>query len=545
MQTLRVNKLRWLARKLRAQRARTAGLGCWLAALALAGCTPGSAPVAGVALSIGGPEPVSLNPIFNNGISQNNLLRLMFEPLVASDAKGESQPALAATVPTVRNGGISADGLTITYHLRHDVRWHDGVAFTSRDIAFSTRAMLEATNPIASRRGYDQIQSLTTPDLYTVRIRLRRRFAPFVATYFSESDYPIYPVPAHRFAGAANLAHSAFAANPVGTGPFEFVKWDRGNKIDLRANSRYFRGVPKIQTLSWHCIDNENTKLAQLRSGEVDMVMALSPAAAAQLRGDPRVRLVSSPVNGYFGFMFNTRRVSDVRVRRAIAAAIDARAVRTDITYGFDRPAIADLPSFLWATDPRLRPLRYDLETASALMHSAGYGPHRPLPLEIAIIAGRRTDASWAVLLQATLARIDVVVHIHAYAPAVYGGTVSENGVLATGRYDATPYFFIAGTDPDDSSQFLCNQRPPAGYNVSFYCTPEMDAAQRPALERYDRQTRKLAYAQIEKLLLRDVPIFFAGSPTDTTAVRRDFIGFAPNLVTPSARADQWSLRHQ
>ncbi len=492
-------------------------------------------------LRLGGTEPRSLDPLFNIGISQNNLLRLMFDPLIASDAAGNPIPALAAVVPTLANGGISADGLTITYHLRHDVRWHDGVALTSRDIAFSTRALLDPHNNIASRRGYDQIRTLATPDAYTVRIRLKRRFAPFVATFFAESDFPYYPVPEHLLAREHDLEHAAFDGAPVGDGPFRFVRWARGDRVELAAFPRYYRGAPKTAALVWRFSENENTELAQLRTGELDMVMTLSPVAAAQLRGERAIDVVASPVNGYFGLMFNMRRVADVRIRRAIAAAIDTHVVRANIAHGFDRPAVADLPAFLWAFDSALRPLAYDPAAARRLLAAAGYGPRHPYRLELAIIAGSRTNDAWSVLLQATLARAGVDVHIHAYNANVYGDPAPAGGILATGRYDATIYYWIAGMDPDDSSQFLCSQQPPAGENVARYCSAEMDAAQRTALEAYDRSTRKAAYARIEALLLRDVPIVFAGSPTDPTALRRGITGFAPNPITPSAGAERWA----
>lgn len=464
----------------------------------------------------------------------------MFEPLVASDANGNPMPALAAVVPSLKNGGISADGLTIIYHLRHDVRWHDGIPVTSRDIAFSTRAMLDPKNNIVSRRGYDQIRALTTPDDFTVSIRLRHRFAPFVASYFSESDFPFYPVPEHILAHVRDIERSPFNAAPIGDGPFRFVSWARGDKIEMVANTAYFRGKPKTQQLIWRFVTDENTQLAQLRTGELDMAMSLSAVAAAQVTG-PEMNVIASPVNGYFGLLFNTRRVADANVRRAIGAAIDGRSVRAQIAHGFYRPAVADLPAFLWAFDPALHPLAYAPDAARELMRAAGYGPRHPYRLDLATIAGSRTHEAWAVQLQATLARINVDVHIHPYSANVYGGTVAENGVLDTGRFDATIYYFIAGMDPDDSSQFLCDQRPPAGYNVSFYCSAAMDAAQRVALESYDRPTRKQAYARIEALLLRDVPIVFVAAPTNPTALRRGITGFAPNPVTPSASAERWA----
>jgi peptide/nickel transport system substrate-binding protein len=506
------------------------------------GCTPAVTVPAVTTIRIGGAEPRSLDPLLNGTIDQNNLLRLMFDPLIASDANGNPMPALAATVPTRANGGISADGRTIVYHLRHDVRWHDGVAFTSRDVAFSTRAMLDPNVPVISRRGYDAIASVSTPDAYTVRVRLKRPFAPFVATYFSESDYPIYPVPEHILGHVADIEHAAFDGQPVGDGPFRFVSWKRGDRVALVANDAYYGGRPQTRALVWQFESNENTIVAGLRSGELDVAPSLTTVAANQLVKDSRVRIVATPVNGYFGLMINTRHVADVRVRRAIALALDTRALRDEIAHGLYHPAVADLPQFLWAFDRYLKPIAYDPMQARALLRAAGYDASRPYPLELAIIAGRRTDEQFAVLVQAELARVNVVVHIRAIDAHVYSETAAAGGTLAAGRYDLTVYTWIAGMDPDDSSQFLCDQRPPNGANRAFYCSAEMDAAQAAALAVDDRPTRKRAYAWIESLLVRDVPLVFIAAITDPTAIRATLTGFRPNPITPCVGAQHWRV---
>ena len=115
--------------------------------------------------------------------------------------------------------------------------------------------------------------------------------------------------------------------------------------------------------------------------------------------------------------------------------------------------------------------------------------------------------------------------------------------MLSRGRYDIAFYGWYAGMDPDDSGQFTCDQRPPSGYDHSFYCSAEMDAAQRDALASYDERARKRAYARIEALLLRDVPIAFLGSPVAISALRDGVGGFAPSLVTQTANAQKWTLR--
>ncbi len=281
-----------------------------------------------------------------------------------------------------------------------------------------------------------------------------------------------------------------------------------------------------------------------MRTGEIDGILVISANAAAQARTIPHVRISTAPLNAYWGVMMNTARgpAADVRVRRALAAAIDARVFRDNVTHGFYVPAIADLPAVLWAADPALRPIAYDPERARSLLAQAGYGPHHPLALDLAILQTSQTHRLEAVVLQDELRRLGVEVRVHAYLPNVYDAPPSEGGILPGGRYDLAFYGWYAGMDPDDSGQFTCDQRPPNGYDHSFYCSAAMDAAQRDALRSPDQRTRKRAYARIEALLLRDVPIAFLASPVATSALRDDVGGFSPSLVTQTSNAQRWCV---
>jgi ABC-type transport system substrate-binding protein len=233
---------------------------------------------------------------------------------------------------------------------------------------------------------------------------------------------------------------------------------------------------------------------------------------------------------------------SDVRVRRALAAAIDAASFRSNVTHGFYAPAVADLPAVLWAFDRTLRPLRHDPAEARRLLAAAGYGPAHPLALDFAILQSSQTHRVEAVAVQGELRSIGVEARIRPYLPNVFDAPVSQGGILPRGRYDIALYGWYAGMDPDDSGQFLCDQRPPSGYDHSFYCSAEMDAAQLAALASYDQGARKRAYSRIEALLLRDVPIAFLGSPVALSALSVDIGGFAPSLVTQTANAQRWTL---
>lgn len=513
---------------------------------ALAACARGPAPGearAQLRLALNA-EPRSLVPMLEQSIQDNEILRLIYDPLIACDAAGNAVPALAAAVPTRANGGISADGLTVTYRLRPGVRWHDGTAFTSADVAASFRAVMDPRSIVASRHGYDVVARVETPGPLTVRFRLKRPFAPFVGTIFAESDAPYYVAPAHLL-GSGPLARSSLNAAPVGTGPYRVVRWARGDRLELAANAAYASGKPSIPRIVVRFIGDENTLLVGLRSGDLDGVIGLSANAAAAARGIPHVRIATAALNAYWGVMMNNARgaTADVRVRRALARAIDAPSFRANVTHGFYAPPIADLPPALWAADRTLTPTPYDVAAARRLLAAAGYGPAHRLALDLAILQSSQTHRVEAVALQSQLASLGVDVRVHQYLPNVFDAPPSQGGILSRGRYDLAFYGWYAGMDPDDSGQFSCDQRPPSGYDHSFYCSAEMDAAQRDALASYDQRVRKRAYARIERLLLRDAPIAFLGSPVAISALREELAGFAPTLVTQTANAQRWTLR--
>ncbi|MGD1067685.1 MAG: ABC transporter substrate-binding protein, partial [Vulcanimicrobiaceae bacterium] len=141
-------------------------------------------------------EPDSLNPLLSTMDLSYDMSSLMFSYLVTANAHGTLIPDLATAVPSLANGGISSDGRTIVYHLRRGVRWHDGVPFDARDVAFSWRAVMNPRNNILHREGYQEVVRIERPDPFTVVVRLRRRYPPFVTQFFTtlqEGAKPVVP----------------------------------------------------------------------------------------------------------------------------------------------------------------------------------------------------------------------------------------------------------------------------------------------------------------------------------------------------------------
>lgn len=496
-------------------------------------------------------NPTQLNTILSQNTVETFADGLIFNMLVTHDQHQRQIPSLAAAVPTLQNGGVSRDGMTITYRLRRGVRWQDGAPFTSRDVKFTWQAIMNPRNNVVSRRGYDQVASMETPDDHTIVMHMKRIFPPAVDTIFAESDTPMGILPAHLLAKYSDINHVPFNAAPVGTGPYEFVSWLRGDRIVLRANSGYFGGAPALKQLTLAIIPDDNTTSAQLRSGEADLAIEIPAAVYRNISGIGSVtrQLVDAPV--YSAVMFNVARppLGDVRVRQALVLGMDREAIVRDDTYGTARVAVADLSPFYWAFDPTLKPQPYDPTRAKALLDAAGWHPGpdgvrvrdgKRLSLLFVYGLGSQTVRTITAQVQQMYRPLGIDVELKGYDYATLYAAAQSGGILNGGKFDLAMYSWVSGSDPDNSSQWTCAMIPPAGNNVSRYCSPAMDAAQRLALSTFDRSVRSHAYAEIQSLLLRDAPAAFIYYQALRYAHTAQLQNFMPNGISEGWNAQEW-----
>lgn len=497
-------------------------------------------------------EPKNLNTLLASNTTDVMVTRLIFDPLVSADPKGEPVPILATEVPTLENGGISRDGLTITYHLHKDVKWSDGEPLTSKDVKFTWQAMMNDANNVTSRHGYDEVKSIDTPDDTTVVVHLKEKFAPFVNTFFAESDGPINIVPEHILGKYPNVNQVPFNNEPIGSGPFKLSEWVKGDHITLVPNTNYFRGAPQLKQIVIHVIPDENTSLSQLRTHEIDWMFEPSYSTFPSLHSMPDVVTHFSDVNGYEGMYLNTSTpaLQDVNVRRAIAYAIDRKKLLDTLTFGQEKLATEDLPDWLWAYNKDVTVYPYDPAKAKQLLAAAGWSAGangmltkngQPLSLLLVTNVSNVTRRKASVLVQSMLHGVGIDTQVKYFDGATLFAP-APLGILQSGKFDLALAGWFAGIDPDDSSQYMSKNVPPGGYNYSRYRSAEMDAAQAMALQNYDRPTRIKAYAKIEKLLSDDVPYIHFWWDRQAQAINPDFKGFDPNPVTESWNAYQWSI---
>jgi peptide/nickel transport system substrate-binding protein len=499
-------------------------------------------------------EPKNLNPLLTSETTDVFIARFMFLPLIQPNGQGVQQPLLVTEVPSTSNGGISADGLTISYHLRKDVKWSDGVAFTSKDVTWTWRAIMNPNNNIVSRHGYDFIRSIDTPDDWTVIVHLKTKFSPFVNTFFTDSDQPYGVAPAHILAKYPNVNQIPFNSEPtVSDGPFRFAEWVRNDHISLVANDNFFLGKPGLKRIEIKVIPDENTSVELLKSHAIDWIYQASIHLYPQVKDIPGTSISWMRVNGYYDIQFNTTspQMKDPRVRQAIAYAIDKQNLVNTTMFGQETIASEDIPDWMWAFDPKVRSYPYDAAKARDLLAQAGYtsGPGgivqkggEPLSLLLVTENSNTTYKQLTLLLQAQLRRIGIQAQIKLFPGAQLYAPAGEGGILQLGHFDLIVDGWYSGIDPDDSAQFMCQNVPPGGYNYTRYCSPEMDAAETMALTHYDQATRKAAYAKTQTLLARDVPEIFINWLRQMHPINVDFKGLDPSPVIENWNAWQWSI---
>ena len=499
-------------------------------------------------------SPTTLNPILAGNTTESMINRLSFSLLTTVSADGkQTLPDLAAAVPTEANGGISKDGLTITYKLRTGVKWHDGAPFTSKDVKFTWSAIMNDQNNVPSRTGYEEVKTVDTPDDATVVFHLKRKFAPFVNTVFGESDDPMCVLPEHLLGKLKDVNRIPFNNEPIGTGPFKVTRWIRNDHLELVANDDYFKGKPKLRTIEIKDIPNENTSVNSLRTHDIDWIFEASPNLYNVLKSVPDVHiLLNSQPQTLSVYINNSRpQLADVRVRQAIAYAIDKQALVNKTTGGSATVAQADQPPFSWAYEPNVRTYPTSVAKAKDMLKAAGYTPGpdgimqkngTPLAMNLSYNVENATRRLVAVQIQSMLKAAGIDASIKTYPADLLFANYGQGGILKTGKFDLNVGGWIAGVDPDDHALFGCDQFPPNGTNYFRYCSKAMDAAQKEALDTYDQAKRKIAYSKIQKILATDLPEIFIWYPRQLQPTNPDFKGFTPNPVNEAWNAYEWEI---
>jgi peptide/nickel transport system substrate-binding protein len=548
----------------------TAFLAVLLAAVALGGCTKVSGPGGsasgthpwtqpGVFRWSEHADPKNLNPALDSASPTLDLSMFIFSWAIRYDSKAHPVPDALREVPTIANGDVSKDGLRLTYKLRPNIKWQDGVPLTCDDLRFTWQVVMNPHNNVITTDGYKSIGSIDCSNPLVAVIHMKKLYAPYLQQLWSvNGNAPI--LPAHILAkynddkGSFNTA--PFNALPIGSGPFKVVAWDRGQDVRMVANPDFYLGKPKLNEVIYKILPDENTEVTQLQTHEIDMLAVGSgmkwPQYAA-LAADPANGLVAIRVDSFlFSHVdFNLRHpiVSDRNVRIALAYATNRAEIISKLLHGSARAAETDQsPVLSWAFTNDVTHYPYDPQKARATLEADGW---KVGPDGVRVKNGQRleftfstqTESTYGKALQTYLQRewrdVGVQADIKNYETSQFFDN-STNGILQGGHYDVASFSWYGAADPDDSAIYSDENLAPHGQNAMFWDNPVATAAMDDALATVDQARRKRDYVVVQQQLTQDVPTIIINFARVPFVYNSDLKGFDASPVI-SAFWDPWN----
>jgi peptide/nickel transport system substrate-binding protein len=484
---------------------------------------------------------VGLNPMLNTQQTLSYLSSMTMAWLIRTGPSGEADmPELATQIPTQKNGGISPDGKTITWHLRRGVVWSDGVPFTADDVVFSTNLVLDPKTNVVSRDGWNLIEKIDEPDKYTVVYHLRTPYAPYAVTFFSTGGSNPAILPKHLLAGK-NVNTDSYNALPVGIGPFKYAQWRRGDSVVLVPNPRYFRGMPKLQRIIYKEIQDRNVVLEELRTHEIDLWVPVAPHFINDVRSIPNVTVKMEPSFFFDHLDFNNTRpaLRDPVVRRALRLGIDRATINQKIRFGVYDLGESIVPPAS-AFHENIPPIPFDIAAANRLLDGDGWvrgadgiraKNGERLSFDFATSSGTPDADLQIELIRSWWKQMGVEVLVKHYLSALFFAPLQNGGIIYGGKFDIVAFAWGGDTNQDLSNLYACDRFPPNGQNDPRYCNTQVSAAIERGKVQYDRAKRTIGMKFIQEQMARDAPIVVLDTRREIHAYNDDLKDWHPNPV--------------
>lgn len=399
---------------------------------------------------------------------------------------------------------VSDDGLTYTFHLRQGVKWHDGEPFTAADVIWTINDILREGTAAVSFKMLSDVEKVTAPDDFTVVATLKQPNSAFLSNVASYYGFNI--LPKHLYEGT-DPRTNPYNLAPVGTGPFKFVETVPGSYTAMQANKDYFGEGPYVDGLIFRTIPNLATAMSALEAGETAYSIASpAPGEVARLQATPGIKVdpSNSPIVMWFGFNFDRKEFQDVRVRTAIAQAINRDEIAQKLYLGLVKPADGYFTSAVaWANNPDAKQPAFDPANAEKLLDEAGY-PRGPDGTRFKLTYTAFAFSVWGgpeqgQMIRQYLADIGIEVTVESPEFALF------NELIRNKRdFDLVNSGGQRGPDPGEFINFVGTK---GSRNVMKWINPEIDtlfAADRLAVTQDQRRDIQF---KIQDLVAKDVPV--------------------------------------
>jgi len=502
-------------------------------------------------------EPDSLIPNASSETFSVMVDNTVWAPLFYGDSSGAITPGLVATIPTLANGGISADLKTWKFTLRPNLKWSDGQPLDARDVDFTWKLWTNPKFTANSTIGYNLITSTDiSPDNLSITFHLKQAFAPFLSIW---TDGGNAPVPAHVYSGIApdKLLTSAENLDPsVASGPFKVSESKPGTDYTVSRNPSYFQaaaGLPYLDKIVFRIVTDQNTILKDFQAGTIDSSWFLDVTKTIAYQQLTNYKLTNNPHASNFEAIYfdfhNKVLANNVDVRKAIAMSIDHQALIDTARRGEAVPLCTDHgQAYVPGYQPDAACPQFDPTAAAAMLKADGWAKGsdgvlakagQRLEFQYSTTANNYWRADDELVMQADMLAIGIKLDIQNYPASTFFGTFLTGGVA--GKFDIAEFEDSYTYDADDAALLACSQIPPAGFNITFYCNPALDKLFVQEQSTADPTARQAIFNQEHQIYLTDFPFITLYSPTDIAVHKLTGHNYNPGPEGASETVGNWN----
>ncbi len=453
-------------------------------------------------------EPKSLDPHAVTAVNDFRILMNVYDGLVRyKDGTLEVEPALA------ESWTISDDGTVYTFKLRDGITFHDGSALNAEAIKFNFDRMLDEshpqhdTGPFPLSFFFSSVDTVTAVDDLTVEFKLKEPYAPFLSNLAYPTGLIVSP-------DAVKEHGKEFGRNPSGTGAFKFAEWEANAKVVVSRNDDYWDGASSLEAVIYRPITDANTRIAEMLSGGLDIMVEVPPDSLQQFRDDGQFVVHEQAGPHVWFLILNTKEgpFANKAVRQAANYAINKKALVDNILQGTAEVAAGPTPpAFAWAYNEDLEPYAYDPEKAKALLKEAGYNGE-PLTFYVAEGGSGMLDPiAMGTAIQADLKAVGMEVKIETYEWNTFLGKVNPG---LEGKADMAEMAWM--TNDPDTLPFLAlrSEAMPdkGGFNSGYYSNPRVDELLEAARRSTDQAERAKLYKEMQTIVQEDAPWVFVAN---------------------------------
>ncbi|MBD8065843.1 ABC transporter substrate-binding protein [Devosia sp. PTR5] len=453
-------------------------------------------------------EPASLDPAVSTAANDFRIAVNMYDGLVRNKPGTlEIEPALAT------DWAISDDGLEYTFNLREGVKFQDGTPFNADAVKFNFDRMLKEDSPYADTGPFplafffSSVENVDVVDDLTVKFTLNEPFAPFMSNLASPTGLIVSPAAVEKFG-------KDFGRNPVGTGPFKFEEWQSNSRVVVSRNEDYWDGPAPLEAVIFRPITDANTRVAEMLSGGIDVLLETPPDNLAQFRDDANYQVMEAVGPHVWYVMLNAKDgpFADKKVRQAVNYALNKESLVNDVLQGTADVSAGPIPpAFNWAYNEDVQPYPYDPEKAKELLAEAGAEGAKLTFLVTEGGSGMLDPVPMGTAIQADLAAVGLDVEIKTYE---WNTFLSEVNPGLEGKGDMAEMAWMT-SDPD-TLPFLTLRTAAfpdeGGFNSSYYSNPEVDELLDKARVSTDHDERADLYKQVQKIVHDDAPWLFVAN---------------------------------